>query len=49
MASKGLLDIVDELVLSCDIGYAKPDPRIYEVALDRIGILLGFDFFGSPD
>lgn len=38
MASTGLLDIVDELVLSCDVGYAKPDPRIYEVALDRIGV-----------
>lgn len=38
MASRGLLDIVDELVLSCEVGYAKPDPRIYEVALDRMGV-----------
>ncbi|MFB7669506.1 HAD-IA family hydrolase [Kitasatospora sp. NPDC056138] len=37
MSSGGLLDVVDVVVLSCGVGYAKPDPRIYEVALQRIG------------
>jgi HAD superfamily hydrolase (TIGR01509 family) len=25
-----------EVVLSCEVGYAKPDARIYAIALDRI-------------
>jgi putative hydrolase of the HAD superfamily len=35
MSAAGLLDIVDDVVLSCEIGYAKPDPRIYSAALRR--------------
>lgn len=34
----GLTGLVDELVLSCEVGVAKPDPRIYGVALDRLGV-----------
>jgi putative hydrolase of the HAD superfamily len=37
MAAAGLLDIVDEIVLSCEAGYAKPDARIYATALQRLG------------
>ncbi|MBA4863816.1 HAD-IA family hydrolase [Streptomyces sp. PSKA54] len=37
MSNGGLLDIVDAIVLSCEVGYAKPDLRIYTVALQRIG------------
>ncbi|MET8629565.1 HAD-IA family hydrolase [Kitasatospora sp. NPDC004669] len=37
MASAGLLDMVDAIVLSCEVGYAKPDPRIYAGALRRVG------------
>ncbi|ARF53169.1 HAD-IA family hydrolase [Streptomyces gilvosporeus] len=37
MSNAGLLDIVDAIVLSCEVGYAKPDPRIYATALHRIG------------
>lgn len=37
MSNGGLLDIVDSIVLSCEVGYAKPDPRIYRVALQRLG------------
>lgn len=33
MIRAGLLDIADELVLSCEIGCAKPDARIYAAAL----------------
>jgi len=36
MARAGVLDVVDEIVLSCEIGYAKPDARIYAAALDRL-------------
>ncbi len=34
----GLDSLVDELVLSCEVGVAKPDPRIFEIALDRLGV-----------
>jgi len=34
----GLSGLVDELVLSCEVGLAKPDPAIYGVALDRLGV-----------
>jgi putative hydrolase of the HAD superfamily len=36
MIRAGLLDIADEIVLSCEIGYAKPDARIYTEALRRL-------------
>jgi putative hydrolase of the HAD superfamily len=36
MARAGVLDVADEIVLSCEIGYAKPDARIYAAALERI-------------
>jgi len=28
----------DAVVFSCDVGYLKPDPRIFRVALDQLGI-----------
>jgi putative hydrolase of the HAD superfamily len=34
----GLSGLVDELVLSCEVGAAKPDPAIYRIALDRLGV-----------
>ena len=34
----GLGSLVDELVLSCEVGAAKPDPVIFEVALARLGV-----------
>lgn len=33
----GLADLVDDVVVSADIGVAKPDARIYEVAAQRLG------------
>lgn len=36
MATAGLLDMVDAVVLSCEIGFAKPDPRIYAAALRSV-------------
>jgi putative hydrolase of the HAD superfamily len=37
LAAAGLADAVDEVILSCEVGCAKPDPRIYGVALQRLG------------
>lgn len=30
-------DLVDEVLLSCEIGCAKPDRRAFEIALERLG------------
>jgi putative hydrolase of the HAD superfamily len=38
MSEQGLLDVVEVTVLSCEVGYAKPDPRIFEIALERLGL-----------
>jgi oxygen-dependent protoporphyrinogen oxidase len=37
LAAKGLLDLADAVVLSCEIGIAKPDPEIYLIALQELG------------
>ena len=34
-----LEDVVDEVVLSCEVGCAKPDPRIYLLALERLRVM----------
>jgi putative hydrolase of the HAD superfamily len=39
LAAKGLLDLVDAAVLSCEVGTAKPDPEIYQIALRSLGVL----------
>ena len=33
-----LAGALDELVFSCDVGLSKPDPRIYEIACERLGV-----------
>lgn len=45
MAQAGLLDIADEIVLSCEVRYAKPDPRIYRTALGRLAAEPGAALF----
>jgi putative hydrolase of the HAD superfamily len=45
MARAGVLDVADEIVLSCEIGYAKPDARIYAAALERIAAEPGSALF----
>ena len=40
-----ILKHFDDCVLSFEVGAAKPDPRIYKVALDRAGCLPGECFF----
>lgn len=37
LADGGVRELADAVVLSCDVGYAKPDPRIYTDALQRLG------------
>ncbi|MGE2733748.1 HAD family hydrolase [Mycolicibacterium vaccae] len=34
----GVIDAVDEFVLSFEVGAVKPDPAIFQVALDRLGV-----------
>lgn len=45
MAEAGKLDIADEFVLSCEAGYAKPDPRIYQATLRRLAAAPGDALF----
>jgi putative hydrolase of the HAD superfamily len=37
MAELGLTDVVHELLLSCEIGCAKPDPNAFKITLQRLG------------
>jgi putative hydrolase of the HAD superfamily len=34
----GLVDAVDAVVLSCEVGSSKPDPKIYRTALDAVDV-----------
>lgn len=34
----GLLDVVDDVVLSCEVGIEKPSPEIFRLACRRLGI-----------
>lgn len=45
IAEAGKLDIADEIVLSCEAGYAKPDPRIYQAALRQLAAAPGDALF----
>jgi putative hydrolase of the HAD superfamily len=33
-----IADIFDEIIVSAEVGYAKPDRRIYQLALDRLDV-----------
>jgi putative hydrolase of the HAD superfamily len=33
-----LAGALDELIFSCDVGVSKPDPRIYQIACERLGV-----------
>jgi putative hydrolase of the HAD superfamily len=41
----GMLDITDEIILSGEAGYAKPDPRIYQAALRQLAASPGSALF----
>ncbi len=34
----GISDAFDELIVSAEVGLAKPDPRIYRLAIDQLGV-----------
>jgi HAD superfamily hydrolase (TIGR01509 family) len=38
-ADLGISSLADAVVLSCEVGWAKPDPRIYRRALDQLGVI----------
>lgn len=38
LVSLGVAALADVLALSCEVGAAKPDPRIFRYALDRLGV-----------
>jgi putative hydrolase of the HAD superfamily len=38
LVATGVDDLADELVLSCEVGSAKPAPGIFTYALDRLGV-----------
>lgn len=41
LAEQHLDEVADTVVLSCEVGYAKPDPRIYRLVLDRLKVAAG--------
>lgn len=38
ISEAGLANFFDELIISCEVQVAKPAPRIYQLALERLGI-----------
>jgi putative hydrolase of the HAD superfamily len=38
LAELGLLDAFDEIVISCEVGFEKPDPRIFAHAQERFAV-----------
>jgi putative hydrolase of the HAD superfamily len=36
--AQNVIDLFDDVVCSADVGVAKPEPRIYEIAAQRIGL-----------
>jgi epoxide hydrolase-like predicted phosphatase len=33
-----IADVFDDMIISAEVGLAKPDPRIYQLAVDRLGV-----------
>lgn len=38
LEERGALELVDELICSAEVGVAKPDPRIFEIACERLEV-----------
>ncbi len=38
ITSQGFADAFDEMIISAEVGLVKPDPAIYHLALDRLGV-----------
>lgn len=41
----GLTDLLDDIVISREVGLSKPDPRIYTLALERLGVAVADTWF----
>lgn len=41
LRAQGRYDGFDPVILSCEVGYAKPDPEIYEIAVRQTGVAPG--------
>ncbi len=49
LAALGLADLLDVVVLPADAGAAKPDPRIFHLALERLGVEPGAALYVGDD
>jgi epoxide hydrolase-like predicted phosphatase len=38
MTGRKMTDAFDEMIISAEVGLAKPDPRIYQLALEKLGV-----------
>jgi putative hydrolase of the HAD superfamily len=38
LTALGLIALADEVILSCEVGFAKPEPEIYQRALDALDV-----------
>lgn len=45
LQAAGLLDLLPVRVYSCDVGFRKPNRKIFQIALDRCGLLAGGTLF----
>jgi len=45
LADLGLIEHLPTRVYSCDVGYRKPDPRIFQAALDELAVAAGEAMF----
>jgi hypothetical protein len=46
--STGIADLLDPVVVSGDVGYIKPHPKLFEAALDAVGVPAGRVLFVGP-
>jgi putative hydrolase of the HAD superfamily len=45
--ARGLDDAFDAVIVSCEVGCLKPDPRIYRLCLERLGVPAGETLFAD--
>jgi putative hydrolase of the HAD superfamily len=45
ISGRNFEDVFDEMIISAEVGLVKPDPRIYRLALDRLGVNPGESVF----
>ncbi|WP_412028859.1 HAD family hydrolase [Deinococcus yunweiensis] len=45
IAGLEMADLIDDIVISREVGLSKPDPRIYTLALERLGVAVADTWF----